>query len=1054
MYRHSLWFILALLLFGCGNSSNKSSLIEEVFSHAFIHETSGLLNDKIMHIDQRISLHLESTQTHINDTQGIGFDTYKVNVSEEHTREYCLKNSQEVGHRYTMEDAQGTILLNITQGCATINLAKGIYTHKIYNGNKEEDASHRVFVYHNNNIDLTGINSNASVSNKDSDSSQKKLLSRQVENTPLLKQTTLSFNACRGCNLSNTDLSKLSFDAHFTDSDLSPLMNEAYFHSLDTSKAEFFEIQNHNKHRNITQALDMQEASLYAANLSYSIFRNANFSGVDFTDANLSHAVFIDCTFKGAKFHNVDMKRTVFKNADFSKTFTSPASIVSQPSITRLFTSEKTSYADDIIVAINANNRVVLSSSRGGTIHFTDTLSALPYGASIVSPATVSTNNFSGGYSVFVKGSDGYIYEYFKHGNVRGSKARVSQTWYKLANTDKCKSNPDVTFKNFGGSGFNELYNIVACHDKKGTLHTWKRYFYNKPTSQTDSYYSAWSYIAYTMPITDKEISITRYSLAYIEKGNLVHFNYTNQSKNHKAILASSRVDLWTESDNGLYAYIGADGHAYTSYGLVGSPMHGIISAPAIGSLNTSAEPLRVIVLSGDGKLYATNLDGSDSWYIIASEQGSISHTFAFTNNNLTEAYIEKTDLSNLNLSSNILTKTFFTQTNLNKSIFENMQLHSTTFDAIDYFNDVSFKKSTLNNVSFTNNKDEEYSDHNNNNKNIINPDFTGSNINGLIWTNNIAKCPNFNTVTFGDKTVFSHENRFIGGTGCSSGTFRGAKNIPLELVLQADNIRGYGTSRLSSYDFSSASFSPSFYTLNFKDADMTDAKFGATDSSSPSVNFKNIDATGSTWSNADLSYLVCDGCIFDNAHFDGTTMYQVNLNNSSFINSVWHNINASSAKFQNATLDGLSITGASSIQHTSFNSSSLIKSHLRDRDLSHVSFVNADLSCSDMESVNFNATDFSDAYLSGANLSRTSDAHIDNATFNKTDFSGANFTSVTFGNSSLYQSTFDFSGNDVIYNPNTKESCTGHKKPPNTTSNTTCPDGNEPSQGNQCKLN
>ncbi len=1035
---------------GCGSSSSKNNSEFTNAQNAFIHERSGVLNSMNTHTKHTVMLHLESTQSHKNDTKGTGFDTYKVNIDTAEQREFCLKNDLAAGHRFSIANSQGAVILDISSGCAIASLEEGIYTYALYNGTISEDKSHSVFIYPSLK---TMVSKNENASNK----KQIRKLSK-VQETTLVKHTTIDFNACEGCNLVGVDLSGLAFDSQFAGSDLSPRINEAYFEKLNTSKADFFETQNNDLDSYKVQPLALQGASLLGADLSYSVFRDANFDAVDFSDANLSSAVFMNCSFKGANFNNVDMTKTVFIDADFGKTSSILIPIVSQPSITRLFAQEKTSYGADITVAVNSHNRVVVVSNNAKHFNFAGTLPPMPEGITIVSPPTVSTNNFSQGYSVFVKGSDGFIYEYFNHGNVRGEKARRAQQWYKIGRgTEKCKSNPDSTFVNFGGSGSNALYNLIACHDQNGILHTWKRYFYNKPTSQTSSYYSDWLHETHNMPTTKSEISINRHGeLIYIENNILTKYNYLHGTKESKNISASSRADLWMESDNGLLAYVGTDGNAYSAYvgnlpGVahnLGAPHLGIIASPAVGSLNTSSEPLRVIVLSGDAKLYAKNLNGTGDWYLISGLAGRQNNTFAFTNSTLTKTYFQNVDLSNLDLSSNTYDKTFFTKVKFENSSFDNATLKEVVFDTSSYFNYVTFRNSTLNDVSFTNNEDEEYGDKNTNHKNMTHIDFTGSTINGLTLTNNILSNANFNTVSFSNKKITSNNNRFIGNLPVAS--FQNAKNIPVELLAQKEDVNDINASFLRSYDFSSASFSDSFYTLDFKGADMTGAMFAAVDSNSPSVDFKNIDASDSTWKDADLSYLTCNGCNFDNTVLNNTRLYQVHMNNSSFISSQWINTNASHAQFQNANLDALSITGTSTVEHTSFNHSTLFQSTLRGLTLEGASFDNAQLACSDMGNINFSNSSFSNALLNGNDFSSLTSGTIGgNANFNGANLSGVNFENVDFTNTTLTNAIFDFLQGEIFIDED--RSCSRYTKKPSTNSSTTCPNGNKPSV--QCNL-
>jgi len=1085
---HKIVLIALTFFFVSCNNPNEEQIIDgkTVSKKSIINEKSGLLQTQHMTTAHTIALHLEATQTDKSDTGQVGSDTYTVYVDLKHTREYCLENDLDEGHRYTIQDKQGNTLLDISHGCSTINLDKGVYTHTLYNGTVSEGKSHAVFIH----PDLTNMTPNIA------QKSSKMRVYNAVQEDILIKKTVISFNTCQGCNLESLDLSNQAFDKQFQSNNLSPKMNDDYFTSLNTSESDFFSSQNmKNTDAYNGSPLNIEEASLQSSNLSYSVFRNANFNGVDFTDANLSHAVFIDSSFQGATFDHTDMTRAVFINPDYTKEFNSKTVIVSKPSISTLFYGETNHYYGNSIAAINNHNRLVVLGQYSGQYP------PLPNGHHIVSPPSIVANNFTTGFSVFVKADDGYIYEYFRRGNVKlyGYKKgdylrnvwynKKTNKWYKMGGTSNpvidistniCKSNPVATFINSGGSGSNQIKNTLVCHDYNGTLHEWTRYFLNKPENAEYSEYGGWSHQSYGIPKTNAEISINhRQNYAYIDgKEEIVYHGYgstppdlyIDKSSNNYA----SNVELSTTSRDGLgdyLAFVKEDGNVYvgqisSNYTSIGHPPHGVISSPALGGKNG----LEVMVLSGDGKLYHKSfdgpIDGSTDWNSATASGGTFSSSFKFTNNNLTETYIDNADLSSLDLSSNTLTKTFFTNVNLSHSSFDNTTLTDVVFDASRYFDNVSFKSATLNNVSFTNHTDDT-GDSNTDHKNIISVDFTGSTIDGLTWTNNIATNAIFDGVTFKDGTITSHDNRFIGNQPVAS--FRKAVNVPVELVMQetTENINGLKADPLRSYDFSSASFSDSFYTLDFTDTNMAGARFGSDLKSTP-VDFKSIDTRGSSWENADLSFVTCDGCNFDNTKLNNTNLYQAQMNNASFKFSSWINTNASYAQFQSGILDSIHIDSSSSIIGTSFNYSSMIKSDLHGSTLNGATFNNssmymsdlngstlngaifnnANLACSSMGEVNFTNSHFNSAFLNGVDFSNPISS-ISNADFSGAHLNGANFQSVTFGSSNLQNAIFDFNGTDIFIDQDT--SCKGYTHEPVTTSSTTCPDGNKPAS--KCNL-
>ena len=557
---HKILLVALTFFFVACNNPNEIQIIDgkQVSNKLIIDEKSGLLQTQHMTTAHTIALHLEATQTDKSDTRQVGSDTYTVYVYHEHTREYCLENDLDEGHRYTIQDKQGNTLLDISHGCSTINLDKGVYTHTLYNGTVSEGKSHAVFIHPDltNTIpDLTNMTPNIA------QKSSKMRVYNAVQEDILVKKTVISFNTCQGCNLESLDLSNQAFDKQFQSNNLSPKMNDDYFTSLNTSESDFFSSQNmKNTDAYNRSPLNIEEASLRSSNLSYSVFRNANFNGVDFTDANLSHAVFIDSSFQGATFDHTDMTRAVFINPDYKKEFNSKTVIVSKPSITTLFYGETNHYYGDAIAAIDNNNRLVLFGIKPSGEY-----PSLPNHLSIVSPPSIVANNFYTGFSVFVKASDGFIYEYFqndvtRHQGLKGSASRIIVRWYKINSTDICKSNLEVAFDNFGIG--NELETILVCHDNNGKLHEWTRYFYNKYNTDRDSRYGERSHKSYDIPKTNAEISINRnYKLAYIEDNKLImYYDFKALGDgNSTADVGASNVELNKELD-GYAGFVKKDG--------------------------------------------------------------------------------------------------------------------------------------------------------------------------------------------------------------------------------------------------------------------------------------------------------------------------------------------------------------------------------------------------------------------------------------------------------------------------------------------------------------
>ncbi|WP_294953100.1 pentapeptide repeat-containing protein [Sulfurovum sp.] len=1086
-YKIIIMLYSTFILLACNSNTNAPEKVvpaeKEIAPAGIITESSGDLARYTVTSSNKIVLNLESQKSHKNDIPPIGADAFDVYIDRESLHTYCFENDLGAGYDLIIADKNETRYLDMTQGCHTVNLKQGIYRYTLRNGSGK---SHTVFFYPKE--ETSSLATPVTPQNT----------SGGLQNRILAKKTVISFDICKGCNLFGLNLSHLAFSNTFVDSEISLRLEESYLKKLDITQSDFFKIQNQDRDEFGNEnkpPLNMELANLDASDLSYSVFENTNFDGVSFIDANLSHTVFWKCTFKGANFNYADMTRTVFYTGEFGSALTFSPVIVSQPSITNLF-GEKSNYDYDLTAAVDNNNRLVLFNSHKDPYAY-GVQPFLPNGLKIVSPPSVVPNNFVAGFSVFVKASDGYVYEYLKHGADIKGPAKVKETWYRIEGTQVCESNPDATYKNHGGSSSsNELYVTVACQDMKGTLHTWTRYFYNKYNKARDSRYGNapnyihdWGHASYPIQKTDSEISINRDDLLVFVKDNkLAYINYRNNDLRSTDIMVGSRVDLNAVFTDFSFVYhedvyagslTNASENALTN---LGHPQNGVISSPSIGGGTSvsGSHPFRVVVLSGDGKLYSKNADGSGNWEaLILGPHDSPTYPFYFNNNTLKESYLKNVNLSptgqnNIVINSNIQHGTFYTEVNLSNSKFNKITLDNVTFDHAAGFDNVAFKNATLVNLTLSQNTNPVI---------LFHTDFSGSYINGLTWTNNTSYCVRFDDVTFGEKPIVSHSNQFFSQDGCAPASFREAVNVPVELIASSNSVENMSSEFLVPYDFSSASFSDSFYSLDFRDANMSGSKFGGV-SQKRGADLSGIDASGSVWEDANLSYVTCTHGNFNHTVFRNSTLYQAHFDsNSSFIESQWIDTDASYAQFQNSSLSLLSVKGEQSrVDHTAFNNSILrgadfsgidltgstfnnvdmypyyetdiVDTNLSDTTLTQSIFTGALLGCSNMSGVDFTGAVFTDADLRGADFS--SPVVKIQADFHQASMDGINFSHVTFDSSDLSGATFNFTffapnPTKVSLSPYSDATCPGYNTPPKTGSDTTCPDGNKPNQS--CEL-
>ena len=1021
-------------------------------------------------------LKLEATKGHENDTKGVGSDEVMFYTPSAESRTFCLEDNESSGHTVSIKDANGTILTEVSNGCKTLDLDSGYYAIDIINADANNDIEHTVFITstQNNSSTFSGIYS-------DVDSVD----DRAVENKDLEKTTLISFNVCKNCNLLNIKLHNLSFDSNFDQNNLSPRMNDAYFTKLGVSEFDFFSIQNQNENHS-KKPLDLTGSTLYGADLTYSVFRDAIFDGVNLEDANLSHAVFIDCSFYGTVLKNVDMTKAVFIRPKYRSSVEIESHVISRVSSTQLIQTNKfvkdwVYYAYQYIASFLIDEKTMglyIKNVIDKTIKYR-TVKA-PKGLSFISsPDVVRINNYQG-YYVFASMSDGNIYSF----------SSLVNDWVVLNGSDKCKSAPVASSWNIQNDDSKEQMKtklIAICHDKVGKLFTWEGTF------ELANDHTPWINNEYGIDSFDVDISMdSAGNIAYVKDDTLYikHINglANNGEINREATISNtditgsenihfiSNVNLELFSANKAvvmsdgYLYLGNASNYFSRYN---PPTNGFIAMPIFfkreykgGDIYDSKfNERKLMSVNGDGELYYLHYDTTRDWgkYSVNDniEETTRESDLTFRDSTLDFTYFEDTSFYGLDFSKTKLSHLFFYKVDATKSSFIDLSIPQS------YFYDSVFEWT----------------------------DFSGVTFDEIDWEKNKFYLTVFDGSTFSDKELVSIDNEFFSlnqlihiKTMLSS--FKEVNNLPLELITGSDKFDISNATDIEWYDFTGSSFK-NIDKLNFKNLDLIELHLEHTDIS-------GIDANGTVIHNSSFAYANIKDTIFDNTSLVDSSFYQANIVDSSFSGATWKNVDASYGHFQGSDMKKMTID-SSKLDHASFNKSdmsfssfigstsalygSFIDTILSAAKLSDIDFSNSDftganfdsiydwdlyeqqdtdlsgsvfknvhfndayLRCSDMRGVNLSGASFQDANLSGADLSSLPTP--EGSYFVSADFSGVNFQDTDLGDSNLRDSEFDFTGRIISFGDGLH--CTGYTTKPKTSSATTCQDGEKPQT--ECSL-
>ena len=256
-------------------------------------------------------MHLETDNADISsDTGDAGEDEFALEILKSETKEFCVSVESIV--ELTIEDSNKSILLQLDSGCKSVALQKGVYTIKIKNKTTENH-----FVHFNKRFDASKLRGAVQRS-----FTQKKAPSNDPYTNPA-STFDINVDRCHFCELAQLDFSGIIFDKDYdrTYSAIVPHVDNDYLKLIDYngSAYDYFARQNADT-LETKYNLDLFGSNLYEANLSYSIFVDANLSYTNLRKADLSHAIFIRTDFSAADLEDANLSYAVFMDCDFSNT--------------------------------------------------------------------------------------------------------------------------------------------------------------------------------------------------------------------------------------------------------------------------------------------------------------------------------------------------------------------------------------------------------------------------------------------------------------------------------------------------------------------------------------------------------------------------------------------------------------------------------------------------------------------------------------------------------------------------------------------------------------
>lgn len=930
-------------------------------------EIKNDISNKSIGKDDTLLLHLETKNHPISlDTDTTGSDSFTINIESDQHKEFCLNNDNNVSTLFELFNTKGKLIGSFEQGCKTFALQAGNYKVKIHN---RDTKNH--LVYFQKAYNYTKLLNKAKVTNKQRSYSF-------VDNVD--NRSVLSFDKCHFCELSSLDISHISYDKTLENYNLSLKMNPEYFTQMQTGESTFFAQQNNDTNAlGVNDKLDLFGSNLTGANLSYSVFENANLGYTNLKDANLSHAVFIGSDFSAANFDKTDLSYTIFIDCTFNDTTTTSLKAISAPAAFNRYKYNNFTYQHQFIAYLTDPFHILLKDIATGE-HGTTTL---PYRAISAPVGTPIDSDY--GYALFIQLEDGYIHAY---GWTRDTKV-FEQI---LPDSKKCIGSLSASFD--GDSG-NQVYCATDAFSESNPVEQGWRYNKNTRKWEESGGYSG--------PIThNKTYSMNSNFIAYLDGTSLVSMPWSFENKQ------SSSLSFFTQDSQASFIFnplVTNDAqqifstviheknmnNAYVGYKSYNSELHSCnINSPKNANISSSisiggAQRLFAATLGDDGNIYTLDISQVNRNIAFLNNQARFRLLCPYTiwvqeNSNKASQYDYGNANNKMFYNTNFHYTYFSNPIGLNSKDFSENNFNGTFFETANLTKS-NFHKSQLSNVSLINSTLEK-------------TDFSSATFSALTLQNSELSCNDFNQSIFQTGVYTSKGNKF--STTCKN-SFANAFNVPLNLLYSTANLKNKDASYLCNFDFNNATII-GLKELNFTNQAMNQCKLSH-------VDLSGLNLTNTTFTQSDLTR-----ALFNDA------------NNTT--NLTLSNTDASYAEFINASLKNLKLKAKTNIAYALFTNSDLSSAEF-DANIvaTNVIFNNATLSMGTFDGVNFsgsnfryaklqNVTDYfgnlsitslkgvtlslinaSDANFSGADLSSAS---INGATMNRSDFSSANLTNVT----------------------------------------------------------
>ncbi len=1005
-------FSTLLIVGGCGTGSNRGAGVYGISEPA----------------------HLVIGNGESNKTEAV------LNVGNAHRRTFCIGGNA-AGHIVRLHDGNGNRLMQRTQGCRVVDLASGRYRLEIENADTK-GRKHAVFLHPERNETMMESRVHGAEASR-----------RSVEQTDgffgasALAVSVIEFDRCIECDLHGAALDHRAFGFDTGTNHLSPVMDDGYFRHIGAEKTAYFSVYDGDRYTRTAVAPELRGSSLQQADLSYSVFYDADFSGVDFTDANLSHSVFIGCRFDGAVFERTDARHSIFIRPSFAPDAPIAVHAVSKPGFTRLKEDEGDYMSAYTALLSNGRIAVHTISWKGG---YNTSVGPMP-GGQIISSAAILPEDFSSRYTLFAVDGNGKLWS---HGSPYG--AQPMRGWHMLpmkdsaGNPAECKNAPGVTYWTETDGDTVKLWQKVWC-DTGEEQTTWTKVTANRFTGgcvpglncEHGVSLSGWVVNAYRFSGLDGSMALNggvpsgrepdgRYhSKAYVaepDRGFYVsRADRTFGKRSAEGLSGKQHIGLISSparaSESEFTAVVLSDGHLYASwnpletpYDDFGSPPVGTASAPAAGQYQHYSPgygtDTYVAVRGGDGNIWSrtagdatwrkidmtaagsrtTSLQMRDSRFDFSYFQGDARYDdiVSGNGNTYTGAYFSGVSIHDVGFAK--MQNVVFSKADIRNGTFEDMD--GATFRDGTYIADMNAAGKHIGNTLFADSVLES-----------VSFDGTVFDVNVSFQNMNVRGSSSFSGATFAQTRFGSCRFSGVDFSGVdfsaiitagsiidrNTSDFVNAEYVPAALFYnRSDTDRNASVLRF--HDFSEATFR-GLETVDFVGAEMTGAKFHG-------VVLTDMDMNGSDWSGADISGMRFTKCSLRGAQLD------MNRSGARGVHFDRCDLGGAylSGDFKSAHFDGSDLSGLRVGNHTQMNLVHFTSTTTRT--LKGADFHQVNLTSAVFAGAEFYATDFSQAEM--ASVSTDGGSKFVECDFTGSDLENASFDGTLFGGSCFYNNASD----------------------------------------------